>query len=286
MIYMLSNLQHQLKTFVLMFIVLLYQNIAFANIVQTTTLSPFQMAVKDADCNTLIVFDIDDVLLTAKDQILQPTNKEYNNKLALEIQNRIPTQEAENLWSIILLSFQDEVVDPKMVNIIQNLQSRNIKALGLTNLLTGSFGKISSMEDWTVTRLNKHHINFKLSWNNINTIEFVNLTPHDKNRYATFKDGISFASGLPKGSVLKAFLNYVKIKPKKIIFIDDKLSNVESIQSYCLEQKIEFSGFHYTAVKDKLQKPLNEKRAQFQFKILEKDHKWLSDQEADQLLVQ
>jgi len=272
-----------ITTIIISLLTITCSSLGFADIIQTSNLLPIQTAIKNANPSTLVVFDIDDVLLTAKDQILQPRNKTFNNTLAKELQNRLRKDEAENLWSIILLSFHDEVVDPNIIPLMQNIKTRDLKILGLTNLLTGSLGKIPSMEDWTIERLKKHNINFKDSWKSINQHEFANLKAKDPARFSTFKDGVVFTSGLPKGEVLEAFLQYVKLKPNEIIFVDDKQANLEFIQSFCLKEGIDFVGFQYTAVKDKSTEPLNEKRARLQFEILEKEHRWLSDEEADKL---
>jgi hypothetical protein len=86
---------------------------------------------------------------------------------------------------------------------------------------------------------------------------------------------------LPKGEVLKAFLDYAELSPKKIIFVDDKEKNLKSVEAFAREAKIPFIGFQYTAIVDRSKSLLNEKRAQLQFEVLEKEHKWLSDEEAD-----
>lgn len=256
-----------------------------ADIIQTPTLSPIRTSIEQADSNTLVIFDIDDVLLTAKDQILQPTHKSLNNDLAKEIQNRVSKEEAEELWSIIMLTSDSEPVDPSIIPLIQNTQSRGIRVLALTNILTGPLGTISSIEDWNINRLKKNNINLKTSWENIPKKKFINIKSHEHNRYVTFQDGVLFTSGVPKGKALQAFMHFISYKPNRIIFIDDKLLHLESIQSFCKEANIHFTGFQYTAVKDKIQEPFSEERARLQFQILEKKHRWLSDEKADGYLT-
>ena len=225
------------------------------------------------------------MLLTAKDQILQPAHKDYNNVLAQKIQKRLSKKDAEKLWSIILLTFCDEVVDPTIPTLIHDTEAKGIKVLGLTNLLSGSLGNIPSMEDWTINRLQKHGINLEASWRATAQKQFTHLMPKEPNRFARFKGGILFASGLEKGKVLEAFLHYVKMEPRKIIFIDDKLNHLESVQAFCSKRGIEFKGFQYTAVKNRPHKPLNKKRAEYEFEVLEKKHRWLNDREVDKLLM-
>ena len=47
---------------------------------------------------------------------------------------------------------------------------------------------------------------------------------------------------------------------------------------------IEFVGIEYTAVKDKKIAPLNQERARLQLAVLEKEQRWLSDEEASKAL--
>ena len=68
---------------------------------------------------------------------------------------------------------------------------------------------------------------------------------------------------------------------KKIIFVDDKKKHIESVEKVVENLGILFVGIEYTAVKDAKVEPLNKARAEFQFEVLETEHKWLSDDKAD-----
>ena len=87
-----------------------------------------------------------------------------------------------------------------------------------------------------------------------------------------------------KGAVVDAFLTSVKIMPKRIVFIDDKSKNLESVAEFAKQNNIEFIGIEYTkALEEK--EALNKNIAQLQFEVLEKEKKWISDTEADKLLT-
>lgn len=53
------------------------------------------------------------------------------------------------------------------------------------------------------------------------------------------------------------------------------------METFAQEGGIEFLGIEYTAIKESKIEPLDKERADLQFKVLEKEHKWLSDEEAD-----
>lgn len=255
---------------------------AFAHIKQTSNLSPIESALSTADSETLVIFDVDDVLITAKDQILKPDHKKFLERLNRDLENRLSEQESQKLWSIIWLSRSDEVVDSKMITLIKEAQSKGLKVLALTNAWTGDFGNIHSLEDWRIGELEDLGYTFKDSWHTLALKSFESLKSKDPKRFPVFKNGILFTCNLPKGEVLNAFLHYAHISPKKIIFIDDKRKHLESVEAFSKGAGILFEGFEYTAVAKRPKTPLNEKRARYQFEVLEKEHMWLNDQEADQ----
>lgn len=119
------------------------------------------------------------------------------------------------------------------------------------------------------------------SFQEVKDVTFNFLKSKDPTRVPMFKNGIVFACHLPKGQVLKTFLHYAGLSPKKIIFMDDLRENLESVEAFCQQTGIKFIGFEYTAVTERSKIPLDEKRAQLQFEVLEKEHQWLSDDEAD-----
>ncbi len=55
---------------------------------------------------------------------------------------------------------------------------------------------------------------------------------------------------IPKGETLDAYLQFAKIKPKKIIFIDDILTSLETVSEYCKKTNIQYIGYEYTAIKE------------------------------------
>ncbi len=63
---------------------------------------------------------------------------------------------------------------------------------------------------------------------------------------ATYFDGILFCDGLHKGDALKLFLQGKSdLKVKKIVFVDDKLKNVESVKATAQDLGIKFVGIRY-----------------------------------------
>lgn len=80
--------------------------------------------------------------------------------------------------------------------------------------------------------------------------------------------GILFVSDYNKKlEVFERFLSIIKQKPKKIVFIDDKRSNVEELEVLS-RYGIEYIGVHYTAIENAMPIYFRE-IAEFQYKFLD-----------------
>ena len=266
-------------------------NTCFAEIIQTNDTKVIKKTLESIDTDTLVTFDIDDVLIIPKDQILQTKNRKYLEKLNQRLEQSVGKKNADIFYSIIFTQRDNGPVDVKMKDIISELQSKGIKVLALTNCFTGSFGNIESMEDWRYNELKKHGYHFDLSWRVLKPKVFTGLEKTGKGLSAknssmpVFKSGIVFTSAVSKGQALEAFLQYARIVPKKIIFVDDKRKHLESVEEIAKSHNIPFIGIEYTAVSNIPASPLSEKRANLQYEVLEKEKKWISDSEADALLT-
>ena len=190
---------------------------------------------------------------------------------------------ARGVYSLMLTQAQIEPVDKKMILLINKIQKNGIKVLALTHCYTKPFGKISSIEDWRIQDLKNLGYYFDKSWHQLKKAELKQVLSKNSKKFPVFQQGIVFTNGHSKGDALKAFLNYATLKPKKILFIDDKIAFLESVETFAHSQSIEFLGIEYTAVKDSIV-PLNKERAKLQLNVLKTKHKWLSDQEADTIL--
>jgi hypothetical protein len=115
--------------------------------IKTSNVEIIKKHVENKDTDTLVVFDVDDVLMHPYDQILQIQNKAYLEGLQSALEKRIGVKNAQTLFSIIFLERQNGPVDDRMRALITNLQNKGMPVLALTNCFTGSFGNIPSMED-------------------------------------------------------------------------------------------------------------------------------------------
>ena len=93
------------------------------------------------------------------------------------------------------------------------------------------------------------------------------------------KSGVILTAQLDKAKGLEFILSRINYYPKTIIFIDDMLNNLESIERLISKLKIKFHRLHYTAVSSVPMSVINEKIEKLRFQILKKGHEWLDYQE-------
>jgi hypothetical protein len=204
-----------------------------AQIIETTSFTEIREAIKEGDKDTLVIFDVKSVLIL-------PQGQDSNSI------DRYSPAEREKLYSKILIQLKPALVDPNILNIFADIKSKQIKAIALTSGYTGKFGYIEKREDLRIQKLKEVGISFKDSFSEIKPTIFEDIKKVNPKHYPMFKEGIVFACRLPKGEVLQRFLTQAKFKPKKVIFVDNKLKNIESVQEFCQNAKIDFHGFHYT----------------------------------------
>jgi len=245
-----------------------------SEITESKDLEPLVKALGDADANTLVIFDIDNVIIIPSDEhnlYAHPLRRSLWEKT----KSRLTVDSAFFIKSSILSNAKWTYIDESILDIFEVIRKRKIPTLALTAVGTGNFGIIKNLEDWRITELYKIGVNFS----DICPLkEFFTLSCFES-EYGTpmIKSGIIFTSMLEKGQILEYILLKYNYLPKKIVFVDDLLPNIESIQKMCNRMMINYHGIHYTAVENMQQPCLNENNEILKFQILESEYIWLTD---------
>lgn len=270
-------------TWLVLTILTFFCNLCFAEIVKTNDIGVIENNLASAGVDTLVIFDIDDVLMYPNDAILQPRGEELCAKLVQQLKQSVGKHAIKEFISIILLERSVSPVDPRSVELLAKLQQKNIKTLALTNCLTGKFGLIENTENLRIAQLKTLGYHFNVSWQHLANISLKAMIDDNLDANPVYKDGVVFVDQTKeKGPVLGAFLKYAKFKPRQIIFVDDKLKNLHSVERYASSNDIKFTAIQYTKSLDFCD--LNQDIARLQFKVLEQQKKWLSDKQAAKLL--
>jgi len=249
----------------------------FGVIHQSPNLILIEEHIADLDENALVVFDVVNTLLVSNDHILTACGDEYFQNFM----KNFKSEERIALRSKILLQSEVSIVDDNIFMLLNQLKQRNVKTIALSAMPTGQYGVILNAEQWRVDQLALLGIYFDWSFPEIDSLVLNDFK--GKRTFPIFKRGILATGDYPKGAVLCDFLRKIQWKPSAVIFIDDKMDYIESVESELEKENIEHISFHYTAAIDR-PCSLNERVADYQLNYLMEKGKWLNDDEASQLM--
>lgn len=252
-----------------------------SQILHAPNLNEFELHLQQADDQTLAVFDIDEVIFTSKDQVLNPNYKIHRDRLEKKITEQLNIAEQKRLSFLLYKLRLRVIVDPNILSVFDLLLNNNIKTVALTHCPTGMVGE-DNIELVRIDQLKNFGLDFSKLLPEVKHVDLSGINI-DTNA-PQFLQGVILTAMIDKGTVLKEFLKKIAFKPTKILFIDDRMENLLSVQSMCHDLDIEYVGFEYTAVADIPVLDFNEERANLQFETLLKENIWLSDEQATAIL--
>ena len=252
-----------------------------AQIVQAPSVNEVKTHTSQFDGkDTLVLFDLDYVLITPQDRVLRYAGEENNyrsehfkaifkdfqgKEIALG-KDKVPLD--EYLISQILAASKVELVSPDMPNFVNELDEK-MTVVGFTANSSGKYGIVQNEAELHLSRLKSLGYHF--------------IKDNGRLLKGDFPECISrviFTNKKDKGKVLLGFLEKLNKNYENIVFVDDRLKNLISVQNILKDLKINYLGIHYTELKDK-NEVLNQDIADKQFEILTREHIWLSDEEAE-----
>jgi hypothetical protein len=248
------------------------------NIQTLETISELESKMPILYEQSLIIFDVGNVLLKFKSPLFNAHYESVRNSWHERLCKTYDKETFERLWSILLQKEYDAIhlVEEQTPTIIKKLQQSKVKVMALTRTRLGNIGKIPSHEDLRISKLIEHGIDFSLSAPISD--QFVLKEVVSQRSFPIYKNGILFVEKELKGIALDAFLSRIDWNPSIIFFVDDKIDYLKYVQTTVEERGIPFIGFHYTANLSNLLK-LDENVLEQQFKHLIEHDEWLSEEE-------
>lgn len=236
--------------------------------------------------NSLIIFDIDEVLITSKDGFFHPAAEEFLLSLVKQEMSVATSEEEkkqlEDKLSLSLIKTERILLEEASPGLLKMLKQRGVKTIALTSFPTGRFGKIPLLEKWRIDHLKSLDLDFSVFFPAVQRHEFFSIAKSSIPA-PLFQEGILFSRGYTKSEVLLAFLDFIKWKPSKVIFIEDAFENLEGVGQSLKARGIPFEGFYYRGaipISNQVDKELIE----FQFRNLIKHNEWLCDEKAKKRL--
>ncbi|XVN43069.1 MAG: DUF2608 domain-containing protein [Candidatus Rickettsia vulgarisii] len=247
----------------------------FSKIDKVSDFIQISETVNNACQDNLVLFDVDDVLIMDKDEyrLTHPIRHQWR----LAAKERLTRQERHHLASIIFEKRLVRLVDPHISDILNLLWSRQIPTMALTKLYTGKFGVIEDFTEWRLNELKSMNIDFRKSTPIIDEMLITEAELNIGGGMPTVKEGVILTADVNKGKVLENILHKKKYYPKKIIFVDDILGNLEDISIMCSNLKIDFHGFEYIGASLVPELELDHESEKIRFEILEKEYRWVPD---------
>jgi hypothetical protein len=214
-----------------------------------------------------LFFDVDDTLIVSCSTSLQCAPQDRLIDQLKEDKHLYP--DFEEILSCFRLQRKSMLLDNAWPKVLESLKKR-YSVHALTQMGTGQFGKISSMETWRYEELKSLGITF--------TGIGSSLVSKDK---ASFFQGILMTGPLKKSETLDTFQSLVSTN--FVVFVDDRSDHLQDVQTYCHNQGIGFMGILYKGL-DTLKTIVDPQLVAFQKDYLIKHKCWLEDDQARQLM--
>lgn len=221
--------------------------------------------------NTLVVADLDNTLIESQNQLGSSQWGDYLGAIFTE-----PNRSFEEIdflvaetWCKVQPLIKIQCVDPQTPQVVNQVQEQGIVFMGLT-----------ARRPCEIDYTHKQLVSAKIMLSNI--IEESCLEASlDSRKGIIYHQGVVYCTPINKKSyALKLFLGKSKLYPKRIIFIDDKLSHVKDVGQLVEDLGIDYIGIRFSRADERVQSFCPE-IAKIQF-----DHlpQIISDDEAMQIL--
>lgn len=257
-----------------------YQNTALAERYTMHQIEQLQTILEKATPDTLVIFDVDEVLVYPTNLIQLQVASPFWEATMADIEKRLGKSQRDLLHSIMLLQSHWKLTDAAFPDIIKNLQKRNIQVLALTSFRRGEMGNIQSIEDWRSLQLKKYDMDFSITAGLPKSYFEINILKNsDGTKKPVYREGIIYTDLHSKSTVLASFLEQTHLNPREIIFIDDRMSNIQDLEIFCKNINIGYIGIHDDRILKKYFS-FDENLGRYQFHYLEHHHIWLSDNDA------
>ena len=250
-----------MKKFILALITLVGISVE-AKIIELKSMS--DLKIQTWNTKTLVVFDIDNTLLRQDSMIGTHQWGDYMKERA--VRSGLPEEEAKQYQYKVFGELQNKLkvlpVEPVVLGLLRKLENKKIKHFALT-------ARSSILKNVTAQQVKTLKHNFSKNFPTQN-----NLAKIDKHLY----EGIIFSGDVPKGELLKTIVENSPNKFDHIVFVDDKLYNLESIEKSFTNSKVKLESFRYGAA-DEFVKSFDPVVADLQYSFMQESNELVVERE-------
>lgn len=247
------------------FLFLLASTSLFGKIVETFH---FDEIKKYLEPDTLVILDIDNTLITPIQEVGSDQwfshRRDWYGLQGYSADQALEMALAE--WEAVQNITRVMTPEPITSQVVRDLQDR-FTVMGLST-------RGLALATRTVYQLKD--VGIDLSTDSLSGDDIPLLNP----KAILFRKGILFTSGTHKGKALLKLLEQVNYTPRRIVFVNDKATNLREVEVACEERQIPFIGLRYGYLDERVKSFRSDiARVQFEhFKMI------LSDKEALNLI--
>lgn len=227
---------------------------------------------------TMVVFDLDDTLITKTDKSLRPPANYVRTGYYFRLVQRYSFDHILHLVSIVEEFCQPELVSPLWPQVIQSLQSKTPLVIAHTAAPPKQLGLFDFFPAVRERLLKTFDIDFSSAREQFPDAELTQLN-HIPDVSPVMHAGMLFSENYSKGEALVVLLKHYDIKPELVIFVDDQLNNLKQTEKELAKLGIPFVGIHYEE-KSLFEDTFDADIAEIQFYNLVEHEKWLDDEAA------
>lgn len=203
--------------------------------------------------NVIFIFDVDWVLSKSADPAFQYQNMVKYRSVAKSIMKDFTIEQKDRFLSLMASSSKPVLVENEMPSFIQGIKDKNVPVVALTAICCKGEDE-KCVKSWRYESLKELGIDFSKT-DILESGKTFNYYPEHLGCKPCYYNGIIFSNGShpenEKGKVLISFLEKANIKPRNVVFFDDRKSNLESTEKMLRSNypKVSFYGYLYEGVK-------------------------------------
>ena len=202
-----------------------------------------QEIVPFVDDSTLLVVDIDNTLIEPEGNLGSDQWYYFLVRKYMQFDHRSEkeaNEEAMQVWNKTQWLINVNPVEKDTPGFIKQLQDIGVRIMGVTARTLNIIDKTFSQLESTGIYLNRSPVH-------------GNIVDFRSDDLARYERGVLFVGeNNNKGKALVQFLEQCHYLPAKIVFIDDKMRHVESVEKALSKVNIQYLGFRYGAADKKV----------------------------------
>lgn len=189
---------------------------------------------------TFFVFDIDRTLVKTKEPASSNSAIYTYMDFLKSLESKLSKEQTEEMYNLSVGNSEIQFMDEETLPFVNDLKQKNANMIVLTATLSGKVQEQERFEVFRVKAFNELGLNLQTNLFGENDFVLEEFAPFRGNR-PVFYNGFAFSNGIRsknhKGDVLLGLLDRMSFKPKKIVFVDDRLQNCKDVMKSLTEHK-------------------------------------------------